>query len=116
MRGGRRRWLRIVAVVLILILGTVIWYAWKVFPIISGFGAKNVASAVYLQHRDPASVLKEELAFFPITLGSFTVNKSDSSVTGSVWGFATRKAIYRTGLGCTLVNDITEDVIRKQHF
>jgi len=113
---GRRRWLRIAAAVLILILGTAIWYAWQAFPIISGFGAKNMASAVYLQHRDPASVLKEELAFFPITLGRYTVNKSDSSVTGSVWGFATCKAIYRAGLGCTLVNDFTEDVIRKQHF
>ena len=112
----RRGWLRIVAAVILLILGIVVWYAWQVFPIVSGFGAKNMASAVYLQHRDPAGVLKEELAFFPITLGTYTVNKSDSSVTGSVWGFATRKAIYRTGLGCTLVNDFTEDVIRKQHF
>jgi CubicO group peptidase (beta-lactamase class C family) len=108
--------LRSVLALLLLLLVFGIRYAWRAFPIISGFGAKNMASAVYLQHRNPADVVKEELAFFPITIGTYTVNKSDSSVTGSVWGFAKRKAIYRKGLGCTLVNDFTEAEIRKQHF
>ncbi len=93
-----------------------IWWVWRALPIISGFGAKNMASAVYLQHRDPASVLREELAFFPVSLGRFTVSKEDSSVTGSVWGLAKRKAIYRAGVGCTLVNDLTETAIRQQRF
>lgn len=101
---------------LLLILALGIWYAWRAFPIISGYGAKNMASAIYLQHRDPQSVLQEELAFFPVSYGTYTVNKEDSSVTGSVWGFAKRKAIYRTGLGCTLVNDLTEAEIRAQHL
>ncbi|WP_205508607.1 serine hydrolase domain-containing protein [Longitalea arenae] len=108
--------LRVLCLMLLLLLALGIWYAWRALPIISGFGAKNMASAVYLQHRDPASVLREELAFFPVSLGSFTVNKEDSSVTGSVWGLAKRKAIYRAGVGCTLVNDLTETAIRNQQF
>lgn len=83
---------------------------------ISGYGAKNVCSAVYLQHRDPKAVIKEELSDFPLSLGSFTVNEEDSSVTGSVWGFAKRKAIYRKGLGATLVNDYSEAEIKSQQF
>ena len=97
-----------------LLLG--VWYAWRAFPIISGYGAKNMASAIYLQHRKPAAILKEDLGSFPLSLGTFTVNEADSSVTGSVWGFAKRKAIYRQGLGCTLVNDYSEAEIRKQRF
>lgn len=108
--------LRIACALLLLMLAIGIWYAWRAFPIISGYGAKNMASAVYMQHRDPADVLKEELAFFPVSVGTFTINKEDSSVTGSVFGFAKRKAICRTGLGCTLVNDLTETAIRQQHF
>jgi CubicO group peptidase (beta-lactamase class C family) len=75
-----------------------------------------MASAIYLQHRKPADVRKEDLADFPLSLGSFTVDDTDSSVTGSVWGFAKKKAIYRNGLGCTLINGINEWEVRKQHF
>lgn len=111
-----KRLLRFVLLLLAITLGYGIWYAWRAFPIISGFGAKNMASAVYLQHRNPDSVLHQELAFFPVSLGTYTINKEDSSVTGSVWGLAKRKAIYRTGVGCTLVNDFTEATMRQQHF
>lgn len=107
---------RAVAVLLLLILAAVTWYAWLAFPAISGYGAKNLCSAVYLQHRDAGEVFKDDLGEFPLSLGSFTVNKTDSSVTGSVWGFAKRKAIYRKGLGCTLINDFTEQQVRAQSF
>ena len=93
-----------------------IWYAWNAFPAVSGYGAKDICSAVYLQHRHPADVIKEYQGDFPKSLGTYTVNEKDSSVTGSVWGFAKRRAIYRPFIGCTLVNDFTESEIRAQHF
>lgn len=105
-----------VFLLLLLLLVVGIIYAWQAFPIISGYGAKNMASAVYLQHRKPADILKEDLGVFPFALASYTVNEKDSSVTGSVWGFAKRKAIYREGLGCTLINDFSEAEIRAQRF
>ena len=61
------------------------------------------------------SINKEELGSFPLSLGSIEINYKDSSVTGTVLGMAT-KAIYRSGLGCTLVNDLSENVIRSQNF
>jgi CubicO group peptidase (beta-lactamase class C family) len=103
-------------IVLIIILAACVWYAWRAFPIISGYGAKNMASAIYLQHRKPADILKEDLATFPLSLGTYKVNEEEQSVTGSVFGFARRKAIYRKGIGCTLVNDFSEEQIRNQHF
>jgi len=109
----------IVLVVLFVILSSLtvaIWYLWLAFPIISGYGAKNLCSAVYLQHRNPVDVVKEDLGDFPVSLGTYTVNASDSSVTGSVWGFAKKKAIYRKGLGATLINDLSESEIRAEHF
>ena len=93
-----------------------ITYLWLAFPIISGYGAKNLCSAVYLQHRNPDKVIQEDLNDFPLSLGTYTVNVSDSSVTGSVWGFAKKKAIYRAGLGSTLINDLSEEQIRAEHF
>ncbi|MDP4262911.1 MAG: serine hydrolase [Bacteroidota bacterium] len=107
---------RIVLVLFLIVLAFGFRYAWRSFPIISGYGAKNLCSAIYLQHRNPKDVINEDLGGFPLSLGSFTVNEKDSSVTGSVWGFAGRKAIYRKGIGCTLVNDYKEEEIRAQHF
>ena len=108
--------LRVVLLMLVVALAYGVWYCWRAFPIISGFGAKNLASAFYLQHRNPDSVIKEELSFFPVSLASYDINTKDSSITASVWGLAKSKAIYRTGIGCTLVNDLSEAEIRKQHF
>ena len=112
----RRIIIRSVSLLLLIIFVIGIWYAWRAFPIISGYGAKNLASAVYLQHRKPSDVIKEDLGDFPFSLGTFTVTEKDSSVTGSVWGFAKCKAIYRNRIGCTLIKDFSEEKIRAQHF
>lgn len=112
----RKKVILFVVVPFFLLLAIGISYAWHAFPIISGYGAKNMASAVYVQHRSPEEILKEDLGEFPISLGSFTVDEKDSSVTGTVWGFAKQKAIYRKGLGCTLINSFSEAQVRKQHF
>lgn len=112
----RKLIIRSVLIVLLLALIGGVWYASKAFPIISGYFAKNLASGIYLQNRKAAFVVKEDLSEFPFTLCSYKVSEADMSVTASVWGFAKKKAIYRDGLGCTLVNDLTEEEIRKQVF
>jgi len=102
--------------ILLILVIVFVWLSFTVFPAISGYGSKNLCSAVYLQHRNPIDVIKEDLGAFPLSLGTFTVNEKDSSVTGSVWGLAKRKTIYRKGVGCTIINDLTEEEIRKQQF
>jgi len=113
----RKRLLRNILLTLLLITILVfIWLSSTVFRDVSGYGSKNLCSAVYLQHRDPKDVIREDLADFPVSLGKFTVNEKDSSATGSVWGVAKSKTIYRKGCGCTLINDFSEDEIRRQKF
>jgi len=107
---------RIFFSILLIFIVVFTWLSFTVFPAVSGYGSKNLCSAVYLQHRNPADVIREDLGAFPLSFGTFTVNEKDSSVTGSVWGLAKRKTIYRNGVGCTLINDLTEDEIRKQQF
>jgi len=69
---------------------------------------------MYVAGRSEEDVKKQELGGFPFTLGSYKVDPKDSSVTGSVLGLAKRKAIYRPGFGCTLINDLSEQEIRSQ--
>jgi CubicO group peptidase (beta-lactamase class C family) len=90
--------------------------SWVLLPIITGYGAKYMCSAVFIAGHNEQKLRQEDLDFFPITYATFTINYSDLSVSGSVFGFAQSKAIYRNGLGATLINELTEKQIRAQTF
>jgi CubicO group peptidase (beta-lactamase class C family) len=113
---SRRNFTRFTILFLLLILAFVVNYCARSFPIISGYGAKVMCSGIFLAGRDEQSLRQEELGFFPMRWGRFTVNYKDSSVTGTVFGLARRKAIYRSGLGATLISEISEDSLRVQHM
>ncbi|TMI97257.1 MAG: serine hydrolase [Bacteroidetes bacterium] len=113
---NRNIFIKIFLAIALIIVIAFTWLSFTVFPAISGYGSKNLCSAVYLQHRNPSDVIKEDLGDFPLSLGTFTVNEKDSSVTGSVFGLGKRKTIYRKRIGCTLINDLTEEEIRNQQF
>ncbi len=108
---------RVILMLVLVVLGYGVNYCRKSFPIISGYGAKNMCSAVFVAHRNEKEVREQELGFGMIKLlGKYEVNYTDSSVTGSVFGFAKCKAIYRKGLGATLIGEMPEEELRKQHF
>ncbi|MFI5155997.1 MAG: serine hydrolase domain-containing protein [Chitinophagales bacterium] len=116
MMWTKRVFTRFVILFLLVAIAFAINYCARAFPIISGYGAKVMCSGIFLAGRDEKNVVEEELGFFPVKYGHYTVNYSDSSVTGTVFGFAKQKAIYRHGLGATLISEITEDSLRKQTF
>jgi len=90
---------------------------WESLPIITGYAAKMACSGVFVAGRPANQVLRQDLASFPVSLASCTVDPQDSSVTASVLGLASRKAIYRWKLGATLVSgDVTEEALREQHI
>ena len=93
----------------------VILFIWKALPVISGYAAKVACSGIFVAGRQPDRVLRDDLSSFPVNLASCSVNYQDSSVTASVWGLGSRKAIYRWRLGATLINGMTEETLREQH-
>jgi CubicO group peptidase (beta-lactamase class C family) len=110
----KKRIIRFVLIILLIGLIYGAWYAWRAFPLISGYGAKDLCSCVFLSGRTPQDVVKKELGDMPFSLGSFSLDRKDSSATGKVFGLAKRKAIFRKGLGCTLMNGVTEKEWRDQ--
>ena len=98
-----------------IIVGGVI-YAWPRLPIITAFAAKGMCSCVFIAERDPGSVEKQDLSFFPISLATAKVNYDEKSVTASLLGLVKRKAVYREGLGCAVVIDFPEEVIRQEYL
>jgi CubicO group peptidase (beta-lactamase class C family) len=105
---------RIILVVVVAAIAYESYYLSQAFPIIAGYGAKNLCSCVFVASRNPEEVVQQELGAALVNLGTYQVNWQDSSATGSVFGLSTRKAIYRKGLGCTLVSEISEAELRGQ--
>jgi CubicO group peptidase (beta-lactamase class C family) len=106
------RYLLIILVSIGLAYGVI--YLWMALPVISAYGAKNLCSCVFISGRSAEEVIDSELNYSLIKYGSFEIKYEDSSATGSVFGLAERKAVYRGKLGCTLVIGTTEEALRSQ--
>ncbi len=101
---------------LIVFIIAIVIFIWESLPLITGYDAKVACSAVFVSGRRLDGVMKEEFGRFPMSLASCAVNEQDSSVTASIWGMASRKAVYRRGLGATLVSGMTEEQLRDQRI
>ncbi len=73
--------------------------------LISGFSAKSVASGHFLDNRSIELIEKTDNDIDLIDLAKNQVNDAENFATASVYGLKERKAIYREGLGATLIND-----------
>jgi len=104
-----------ISVILFLGLAYGIYYINSLLPIITGYPAKYLCSAVFVSSRQQAEVEAMDLNFSFIKYVKNVVNIQDSSVTSSfLWGKS--KAIYRKGFGATLLRGIDEPELRKIKF
>ena len=78
----------------------------------SSYAAKTVCSCVFVSGRDLKTVQAQDLHAVPFA--TTEVEKATQTVSANIYGLANVKAIFRKGLGCTLVNETTEDELRKQ--
>lgn len=104
--------LRSLLVIVLSALAYGIYYAWRALPIVTGYSAKNMCSCVMVAGRNPDDVSKNELSFSPINLAKTEVDYQDSSATAMLFGLAKRKAIFRKGLGCSLLVEMDEEEFR----
>lgn len=97
--------IKIFFLLLFLLLVAVVFLNYEKLNIISGYASKNTASNTFLVNRDHESIIQEDLNFSPIDLADTKIDESSYSVEASVFGFMTREAVFRQGLGAVLVND-----------
>jgi len=101
---------------ILIILGAAIigaaLYLNSLMPIITGYAAKNLCSAVFVSDRKPENVESVDLNFSFIKFTKNSVNYNEKSVTSHfLWGKS--KAIYREGFGVTLLRVISEQNLRQ---
>ena len=73
--------------------------------LISGFSAKSTASGHFLDNR-PLQIIEQGDNDIPlVNLAANSINEAGKFAVSSVYGIKERKAIYRVGLGATLINE-----------
>ncbi len=72
-----------------------------------------MCSCIFVMGRDQQSVMDKELQVFPGLSSASIEITEDSTVTATVF-WKTSKAIFRKGLGCTLLAEQSEEEVRAQ--
>jgi CubicO group peptidase (beta-lactamase class C family) len=100
-----KKFLKIFALLLVVAL---VYLRITIYPqldLISGFSAKSVASGHFLDNRNLETIQQGDNDIDKIDWATNEINDSEHFVTSNVHGLKERKAIYREGLGVTLIND-----------
>lgn len=90
------------------ILALLIYTGITTYPkldLISGFSAKSIASGHFLDNRTIDLIEKTDNDIKLINLAKNQINEAKKFAIANVYGLKERKAIYREGLGATLIND-----------
>ncbi len=111
----KKAW-QVIKFLLFILLVYVCGFIWTSLPLINGYAAKTMCSDVFVCHRTTADIRANELGSFPFNLASVTISLQDSSVTATIAGLASRKAIFRKGLGATVISGIPEVAVRNESF
>lgn len=85
-----------------LVYGIVVNY--PKLELISGFAAKSVASGHFLDHRSLETINQTDNDLPLVRLAKNSFDELGKFATSSVYGLKERKAIYREGLGATLID------------
>jgi CubicO group peptidase (beta-lactamase class C family) len=98
----------------IAVIGFVI-YLNSLLPIITGYAAKNLCSAIFVSGRQQKAIENLDLNFSFI---KFTKNTVDYDTKSVVSRFLWKKseAVYREGFGVTLLRDIKKQDLLAKHF
>ncbi len=99
---------KILKLLSILLLLIILYFGFTTYPkldLISGFSAKSIASGHFLDNRSKELIEKTDNDINLINLATNTIDEAGKFATSSVYGMKERKAIYREGLGATLIND-----------
>lgn len=95
--------------ILVLLLLVVVVYARiEIYPqldLISGFASKSVASGHFLDNRSLETIQQGDNDIDKVDWATNEIDDNSQFATAKVYGLKERKAIYRKGLGATLIND-----------
>jgi hypothetical protein len=117
MRSSSRRkaWLWLAAAILVAVVLAAGLRAYRTALVGSGFSAEILCGGVFVSGRNEAAVRAEDLSGPGYELLRYfrqRVERDETRVTASLYGLAAQTAVFRYGLGCTLIDGKTEMDLR----
>ncbi len=104
--------LPILMVMIIFALAFACWFLYMAAGVGAAYGAKRIASEVFVAGRDAKSVVSQELAFLPLL--KYSVDTDARMVTARVLGRRPKTAVYRDGLGVAIAHDGNIGALQQQ--
>ena len=99
---------KILKLLVLLLVIIIIYFRFTTYPkldLISGFTSKSIASCHFIDNRSLESIEKGDNDIPLLDLATSKINAEGKFATSNVYGLKERKAIYREGIGATLIND-----------
>ncbi len=103
-----RRVFTLFVLLVVLAFAAFLWFK-PLLNIGTGYATKHACSCHFLQGRELEEISEHDLNFS--VLGMVGLDVSDHEVEGSFLGLVHRRAVYREGIGCTLINDEEKPVV-----
>lgn len=108
------KWIIVAALFCGIVAGILTYYPKLV--IMSGYTAKIACSCTFVGGMDEETIYAKELNFIPLNSMKFKVNRSNKTVSASVFGLHRKTAVYREGLGCALLTELAPDQAYRSDF
>ena len=100
-----KKFLKVLAVVVLIVLVYLCIAIYPELDLLSGFSAKSVASGHFIDGRSLLTIQQGDNDIDKVNWATNKIDDKEKSVSSTVFGLKERKAIYREGLGATLIND-----------
>ena len=98
-----KKYLKILGLILLFVVLFFGYDTYQKLDLISGFSAKSVASCHFLDNRNLDYIQKNDNDINLIDLATNEIDDSRSMASASVYGLKNRTALFRPGLGATLL-------------
>ena len=114
---GPKVWVWTAAIAAVAAVAVVAPRAYRLALVGSGFSAEMLCGGVFISGRDESAVRSEDLSgpgYALLHLVRKTIEVKEKRVTASLFGLAEQTAIFRDGLGCTLIDGKGEEALRRE--
>lgn len=113
----RRIWGWVMGAMIVAVLAAAEHPLYRAALVGAGYTAEMLCSGLFVSHRKEQHIVAQELSgpgYELLALFFHTVDLDKKRVTASIPGFASQTAIFRDGLGCTLLNGRNEDELKAE--
>lgn len=111
-----RKYLFLVILILALLITYIYVALVPLLGIATGYAAKYLCSCLFISGISETEIRTSDFNFSVVGQVGLEVDAGNKTVDASFFGLRAQTAVYRPGLGCALVHDVSIDKVREDSF